>query len=342
MFPGLAAGEPASPNDGPAVERAGSKQEESVDEDAPFIDIDIDTNFEDEIPFIDIDVSRFPFPTRDPSRKKRAEEEEGEEKKEREKRWNDFLPLFREQAIERGFELPFPMGVGAGFVIIDQSLKVTDLRVGLGGSDPTTVGILNSGDVDANSKNANLRLDAWVLPVLNVYGIVGYTWVVSDVVLKAEIDPPSLAPTVVDIPVATRVEGWTYGLGGTLVGGYKQVFGMFDVNHTWTDIPAFDNKIKKIVATVRTGWQGDLGPFTGALWVGTMYLNNKQTIEVTLPPNTGVPALDGARIEIDQNSDHKFNFIFGGVWEVNRRYQLAVEGGVGERNHFIISAGYRF
>jgi len=151
------------------------------------------------------------------------------------------------------------------------------------------------------------------------------------------------APLVdVDIPVEARVEGPTYGLGTSLVGGYKYVFGMLDVNHTWTDIPEFDNKIKKIVATARLGLQGEAGPVTGGLWVGSMYLNNKQTVEITLPSGTGAPALDGARIEIDQNSGHRFNFLFGGVWQANRHIQLVVEGGVGKRKHVLLSAAYRF
>ena len=114
------------------------------------------------------------------------------------------------------------------------------------------------------------------------------------------------------------------------------------INYTWTDIPAFDNKIEKLVASGRIGLQGKVWRVGGAFWVGTMYLDNNQTIAITLPSGTGIPALDGARTEVDQDSDHSFNFIFGGLWEINRRIQLAIEGGVGERNQLMVSVGHRF
>jgi hypothetical protein len=80
----------------------------------------------------------------------------------------------------------------------------------------------------------------------------------------------------------------------------------------------------------------------GALWVGTMYLNNEATIQITLPSNLPAPSLNGALIEIDQESKDNFNFIFGGALNLTRHIQLTVEGGVGERDQFLVSLGCRF
>jgi len=333
ILTGTALGEPVSAGEEPTA----SGEQGAAEEDEGFIDIDIDTNMDDDVPLLDVDIdlTRLPFPSRDPSRKGQGTQAE-------DRRWNEFLPLFRKQAQERGYRLPLPMGIGATFMRMDQSLQVTDLRVGLEGSDPSSVEILREGDVDATSKNVNMRFDAWLLPILNVYAVVGYTWADSDVVLRAEITPPGGVPEIVDIPVKASVEGPTYGLGSTLVAGYSIAFGMFDVNYTWTDISEFDQKIEKLVATARAGVQGSVWRMTGALWVGTMYLNNKQTIEITLPDNIRSPALRGARIEIDQNSDHRFNFLIGGAWEVTPHIQLAVEGGIGERSQIMIGPAYRF
>ena len=164
----------------------------------------------------------------------------------------------------------------------------------------------------------------------------------SDVLLEAEITPPGGAPEVVEIPVEASFDGPTYGLGSTLVAGYSSMFGMFDVNYTWTDISEFDHKIEKLVASARVGLQGRLGNVTGAAWVGTMYLNNEQTIEITLPDTIRNPALSGARIEIDQDSDHRFNFLIGAAWEVTPHTQLMFEGGIGERSQFMIGPALRF
>jgi hypothetical protein len=234
------------------------------------------------------------------------------------------------------------MGISSSLMIIDQDIQVSDLRVGLSGSSPKSIRILSESEVDANSKSANMRFDAWVLPFLNVYGLIGYTWATSDIVLTAEIDPPLTPPEIVEIPIEAKVDGPTWGLGGSLVGGYSHFFGMVDVNYTWTDISAFDDYITKLVASARVGIQGKVWRMSGALWVGTMYLNNEATIQITLPSNLPAPALNGALIEIDQKSEDHFNFIFGGAWNITRHFQLTVEGGVGERDQFLVSLGTRF
>jgi hypothetical protein len=343
---GPALGQTDSSNPGPAAEGADSASnlDPPAEEEKPFIDVDIDTNFGDETPFIDIDInmSRLLFPSRDSSRKRQAEEGEEAKRPKPEERWNDFLPLFRKQAVEKGYELPFPMGISSSLMIIDQDIQVSDLRVGLSGSSPKSIRILSESEVDANSKSANMRFDAWVLPFLNVYGLIGYTWATSDIVLTAEIDPPLTPPEIVEIPIEAKVDGPTWGLGGSLVGGYSHFFGMVDVNYTWTDISAFDDYITKLVASARVGIQGKVWRMSGALWVGTMYLNNEATIQITLPSNLPAPALNGALIEIDQKSEDHFNFIFGGAWNITRHFQLTVEGGVGERDQFLVSLGTRF
>ena len=147
---------------------------------------------------------------------------------------------------------------------------------------------------------------------------------------------------IVEIPIEAKVDGPTWGLGGSLVGGYSHFFGMVDVNYTWTDISAFDDYITKLVASARVGIQGKVWRMSGALWVGSMYLNNEATIQITLPSNLPAPALNGALIEIDQESKDNFNFIFGGAWNITRHFQLTVEGGVGERDQFLVSLGTRF
>ncbi len=117
---------------------------------------------------------------------------------------------------------------------------------------------------------------------------------------------------------------------------------MLDVNYTWTDIEEFDHKIEKLVASARIGLQGEIGPFGGAVWIGTMYLNNEQTVEITIPAGIANPVLDGARVEIDQDSDHRMNFLFGAVWQFTKSYQLVIEGGLGDRKQVMVSPVVRF
>jgi hypothetical protein len=101
---GPALGQTDSSNLGPAAEGAGSASnlDPPAEEEKPFIDVDIDTNFGDETPFFDVDInmSRLPFPSREPSRKRQAEEEEEAKRPKPEERWNDFLPVVRENPVQ--------------------------------------------------------------------------------------------------------------------------------------------------------------------------------------------------------------------------------------------------
>src|SRR4249920_2960102 len=72
------------------------------------------------------------------------------------------LPFLGEEARKLGHELPEPFGVG--FVYAN-----------LG----------SSADVD----NVNVKLDAWLLPFLNVYGIVGKIKNKSDTHLEVTLPP---------------------------------------------------------------------------------------------------------------------------------------------------------
>jgi hypothetical protein len=187
------------------------------------------------------------------------------------------------------------------------------------------------------------RFDAWLLPFFNAYAIVGYTWADTELALSTEIDLPGPGdPIEVVVPIEVGFEGGTYGLGGTLVGGYGFGFAMVDLNYTWTHIQEFDDKIEKLVVSGRAGMQGGVGRFAGAAWVGAMYIQNEITIGITLPDGGPLAILDGARVEVDQSSDHPVNFIFGGLWEFNRHFQLMLEGGVGHRNQVLVSTSYRF
>ena len=46
--------------------------------------------------------------------------------------------------------------------------------------------------------------------------------------------------------------------------------------------------------------------------------------------------------EIDIKNEDPWNFLFGGQWEITKRFQFMAEGGVGERKQLILGAFFRF
>ena len=106
-----------------------------------------------------------------------------------EERWSSFLPLMAEEARKRGYELPLPFGASAIYNYLERDIEVTDLGIGVNGAPVGSV----SDYVDLGSTShvnvALARFDAWILPFLNVYALLGH------------IDNQSTTRAVVTVPV---------------------------------------------------------------------------------------------------------------------------------------------
>lgn len=83
------------------------------------------------------------------------------------------VPIWGEKVREKGFDLPLPFGIGANLVFMDQGIKLRNVKVGIG--DPT-VEIRGPAfsDARAHDRANTARLDVWLLPFANIYGIFGY------------------------------------------------------------------------------------------------------------------------------------------------------------------------
>jgi hypothetical protein len=46
--------------------------------------------------------------------------------------------------------------------------------------------------------------------------------------------------------------------------------------------------------------------------------------------------------EIDVKNEKHWNFLFGGQWEITKRWQVMAEGGVGNRQQIILGGFFRF
>src|SRR5437762_7212566 len=91
-------------------------------------------------------------------------------------RRSSFLPLMGEEARKRGIELPLPFGAGLVFYHLSREIEVTDLRVGRNGAPPVSVSDFVKLGARADVNNLNVKLDAWILPFVNLYAIAGYIW----------------------------------------------------------------------------------------------------------------------------------------------------------------------
>lgn len=248
------------------------------------------------------------------------------------------LPFFAEEARKLGVELPLPYGIAPTFTYMAQDFGLRDLKIGIGAAAPKPLAFLQFDPARIEAKNELLRLDAWVFPFLNVYGLLGHTS--GRGTTTVTIPPiPFLAPQPSRVPVTISYDGATYGAGAVVVGGYRELFVMADGNFTTTDLRgAFTSDIKTFVFATRAGWNGRVGWFKGQAWVGAMYQEQSQLLSGTTMLNSGQPLT----FEIKQKAIGRWNTLLGISWDITPHIVFLLEGGLGERKQVTTSVGARF
>ena len=262
------------------------------------------------------------------------------------------LPFGGEKVRAMGYDLPLPFGIGANFVYVDQGIEIRNLKVDIGGTKINTSGISFS-DASAHDAAGIARLDLWLLPFANVYSLIGYLngEAELDVNLPAlTINLPIIGPVPITQPQTLNFNidynGATYGGGITLAGGYKNLFGSLDINYTETNVDIVDGEIDTLTISPRLGILVDPDALTGTLafWIGAMYMDYRQTVTDDINLRELDPSLPSVDIdfEIDIKNETPWNFLFGGQWEITKRFQLTAEGGLGNRKQAILGGFFRF
>ena len=259
-----------------------------------------------------------------------------------ENRWSDFLPILGKAACDLGYVLPRPFGISVGYMHQDQPFDVGGIFVN--GIDVKTPGVAVVNEVQNEEGTYTLRADVWILPFWNIYGILARTSGTAIGPLLIDLEP--VFPTLCRLPGNDCQVDSTFrldykanvrGYGTTVAGGYKDFFGMIDYNRTTADLDISLTDAKATVISSRIGWNGKIGKFTGVLWVGVMYQDISQTLD--LPLDIGEDTL---LVTIDQSTQEAYNYVIGGNWDINRSFSILAEIGLGKRTSQMLNFTYRF
>lgn len=261
-----------------------------------------------------------------------------------EERWSDFLPIWGRDAREKGYVLPRPFGLSLGYMVQKQPFNVDGLEVE--GIDIKSPGLAVVDEVDNKEDTVTLRFDAWIFPFFNVYGILGKTdgHAEGPLTVNPEVLFGNAGCAILGIdcsPINTTFElDYTGNVGGggiTIAGGYKDFFGMIDTNYTVTDLDISTTDAKAWVTSARLGWNGKLGFFTGALWVGGMHQNINQTLDLEIPVSGR-----SLQVSVEQSTQVAWNTVLGGRWEFGKGFEMLAEFGLGGRRSNMLNLTYRF
>ncbi len=201
------------------------------------------------------------------------------------------LPILGDKAHERGYKPQLPFGIMINALVVKQTLDISELKVGFGNhlnsSTPTMYqldSITEFDPLEVQTSTFNARVDAWILPFWNVYGIIG-------IVRKADIDVNMTQPFPLD--VTTQIQGWYGGFGSMLSGKVGPIFMSLDYNRNYNHNPNLSDPAIINMASFRAGPIFNFRKRPNMkviLWLGAMYSQfNGRTVgtinTVDLAPN---------------------------------------------------------
>ncbi len=248
------------------------------------------------------------------------------------------FPLMASLAEDRDIELLPPIGTGVVFTELNRTVAVSDVRLAFGSNTPMSVDRVEVPTSKFHASTQIARIDLWMFPFLNVYGIVGHTRSTGSVNVTVDRFPFSFSPPItIDVPV--DLKGTTYGWGFTTGFGGKRWFAMLDYNKTWTDFSNLNSELTAVVITPRVGVPIVSPCFNGEVHIGAMWQDTDQTVDLTIHHPVLGP---GLHVQVDQFEPRPWNFLIGGMWAIDERLQVLLEVGSGGRNYVVTGMTLRF
>lgn len=236
-------------------------------------------------------------------------------------------------------ERPLPFGAGFWYFAQEQDYSVTGLQATafgfpIPGFDDSAI-----SRIENRVDQFNFKADYWVLPWLNIHGIVGNASGEASATLSPAIQRGfGLTDFTVDY------DALVYGGGITLAAGHECFFTTITAQYTWGDVDMEDgagltlndpNGIETLVIIPKIGIHGK----KGAVWVGTYYQHTEHTQTGTFILPGPLPVDFAASVE----DKTPWNPVIGGEYYFNEHWSLSIEYGFGDdRRQGIVGLTRRF
>jgi len=244
--------------------------------------------------------------------------------------------------------LPRTWGVGIDYFEMSQPYQIDSLTLtdnigpvvvdlaALLAPDPSLL------DVDNKIRHNDIKLDVWVLPFLNVFGIYGQIDGHTHVSLQALGLP--LPPQTNSLTF--NYDGDVYGGGIVLAFGGEKWFGSLTGTFTDTNLSgSFKSSVNSTTIQPRLGLR--FGTHT-EVWLGGYFLDSEEKHSGTVDLDLGlvggalpVDAQDAVfAVELSQQDD--FNFSIGTHMMMSEAWEATIEVGAGSRRTALANFTYRF
>ena len=248
-------------------------------------------------------------------------------------------PLFG-KAMAGDRKLPRAFGIGIDYFSMDQPYQIDSLSF----SPPPTFPLPPITNVlaivvDSEIENVDLKVDVWLLPFLNVFGIYGR--IDGRTTVDLSNTGVLLPPDFQRLNIA--YDGDVYGGGVVLAVGGDRWFASLTGTFSDTSLSgAFQSSVEATTIQPRLGFRV---PENTEIWIGGYFSDAEEshsgTINLDLGPfGPGTPIPIDFAVDLPQQED--FNFSYGLHTMFSDSWEATMEVGRGDRNTALANLTYRF
>ncbi|HYV54527.1 MAG TPA: hypothetical protein VE933_08095 [Chitinophagaceae bacterium] len=149
------------------------------------------------------------------------------------------FPIWGKKVVAKGFNIPKSAGLSAQYLYQQSDIIIENLAVGFNNGPKYPLDeIIRFNSAVATSNGVNVRPDLWILPFLNVYGIVAKAKTSTAIDAGVWLPDSSGWHEVTNFKTKANFNSTTLGFGLTPTVGIRGYFLILDMNFSWSDIDA--------------------------------------------------------------------------------------------------------
>jgi hypothetical protein len=242
------------------------------------------------------------------------------------------LPLFKDNIPEEYREqVPLPIGISFNYVHQVMPLEMIEADINVPGM-PLPPGFVLGGKLKSVTDSYVARLDAWLLPFLNVYGTAGHFG--GD---AKELNMSLAASVPLPIPSQVSYSGSSYGVGLTGAFAYRAFFASYDVNWNWAK-PDVTNRLRVTNQGPRIGILILPCGIHSKLYGGAYGISIAGSQRGTVNLESGLPVTFNVRVRPVK----AWSPVAGAEVTLTRHFVTGIEGAFGRTKQIVLSTGFRF
>ena len=249
--------------------------------------------------------------------------------------WSHAEPLFG-KSLAGDAKLPKTFGVGIDYFGMDQPYRIDSLVLAAPPGIPLPP-IADTGSIKVHNEfdEVDLKLDVWLLPFLNAFGLYGR--IDGETVVDLSNIGASLPPEIRRLQI--DYDGDVYGAGLVAVVGGDRWFASVTGTYTDTNLKGdYESSVETVVLQPRVGvrLRG-----TTEIWIGGYWLDAEESHSGSIDLNFGFGPVP-VEFAADLSQDEDFNFAFGMHTMFSDSWEATLEVGGGDRDTLLANLTYRF